>query len=114
MRFGLLLSLFLCYAQILVAQPNRKPNGPGPAMIKGIVLDQDLNTPLEYATITVFKTADDSLLTGGMTDENGAFSLRVRPGSYYLVFEFLGYNPCLLYTSPSPRDATLSRMPSSA
>ena len=24
------------------------------------------------------------------------------------------YAPCLLYTSPSPRDATLSRMPSSA
>ena len=24
------------------------------------------------------------------------------------------YIPCLLYTSPSPRDATLSRMPSSA
>ena len=28
------------------------------------------------------------------------------------VFPQLG--PCLLYTSPSPRDATLSRMPSSA
>ena len=26
----------------------------------------------------------------------------------------LQYNTCLLYTSPSPRDATLSRMPSSA
>ena len=25
-----------------------------------------------------------------------------------------GRYPCLLYTSPSPRDATLSRMPSSA
>ena len=25
-----------------------------------------------------------------------------------------GFNVCLLYTSPSPRDATLSRMPSSA
>ena len=25
-----------------------------------------------------------------------------------------GIHPCLLYTSPSPRDATLSRMPSSA
>ena len=24
------------------------------------------------------------------------------------------YNPCLLYTSPSPRDRTRSRMPSSA
>ena len=27
---------------------------------------------------------------------------------------FVNYIPCLLYTSPSPRDATLSRMPSSA
>ena len=26
----------------------------------------------------------------------------------------LGISSCLLYTSPSPRDATLSRMPSSA
>ena len=35
------------------------------------------------------------------------------------VAEFVGRTgndlcPCLLYTSPSPRDATLSRMPSSA
>ena len=33
------------------------------------------------------------------------------------VARILGENelmPCLLYTSPSPRDATLSRMPSSA
>ena len=38
--------------------------------------------------------------------------------SYDVDVEFYGvvkiYNPCLLYTSPSPRDATLSRMPSSA
>ena len=26
----------------------------------------------------------------------------------------IGENPCLLYTSPSPRDGLLSRMPSSA
>ena len=30
----------------------------------------------------------------------------------YLHFD--SHHPCLLYTSPSPRDATLSRMPSSA
>ena len=29
-------------------------------------------------------------------------------------YQSLGYTSCLLYTSPSPRDATLSRMPSSA
>ena len=31
-----------------------------------------------------------------------------------LANRFAGINSCLLYTSPSPRDATLSRMPSSA
>ena len=31
----------------------------------------------------------------------------------FAIFIDVGY-PCLLYTSPSPRDATLSRMPSSA
>ena len=32
----------------------------------------------------------------------------------YLTFGIALYTICLLYTSPSPRDATLSRMPSSA
>ena len=31
-----------------------------------------------------------------------------------LAMDADNYNDCLLYTSPSPRDATLSRMPSSA
>ena len=35
----------------------------------------------------------------------------LRPKS---LDEFIGQADCLLYTSPSPRDATLSRMPSSA
>ena len=42
-------------------------------------------------------------------------------GTLYLWFSFLMFLTggamamgCLLYTSPSPRDATLSRMPSSA
>ena len=33
---------------------------------------------------------------------------------YTLNYDLLLYWTCLLYTSPSPRDATLSRMPSSA
>ena len=33
--------------------------------------------------------------------------------SFFVEF-ITPYNPCLLYTSPSPRDGLLSRMPSSA
>ena len=35
----------------------------------------------------------------------------IKKGSKVSVFDII---TCLLYTSPSPRDATLSRMPSSA
>ena len=41
----------------------------------------------------------------------GVLTLILGIGSAYLITQ---YDFCLLYTSPSPRDATLSRMPSSA
>ena len=39
-----------------------------------------------------------------------------RSSTKWIDFNFYGHQLvcCLLYTSPSPRDATLSRMPSSA
>ena len=37
-----------------------------------------------------------------------------RVGDYIAQMKRGKINACLLYTSPSPRDATLSRMPSSA
>ena len=40
--------------------------------------------------------------------------LGIEHGSYNVEKLSKQVNPCLLYTSPSPRDATLSRMPSSA
>ena len=56
-------------------------------------------------------------LTGNVTITQGV-TLTIEQGSsidcgdgYWILVEG---NFCLLYTSPSPRDATLSRMPSSA
>ena len=43
-----------------------------------------------------------------MEQSNGAEVAKELGGSFHVC------NVCLLYTSPSPRDATLSRMPSSA
>jgi len=48
-----------------------------------------------------------AFITDGSSPRGSAFRL---PG-YWRVVDLM---TCLLYTSPSPRDATLSRMPSSA
>jgi len=59
------------------------------------------------------------LETGGAITENllyDTMELMMMKKGLRAVFVNIygGINPCLLYTSPSPRDATLSRMPSSA
>ena len=46
--------------------------------------------------------------------EETDYSVMAAAHSYLNSFLFLHLRACLLYTSPSPRDATLSRMPSSA
>ena len=53
-------------------------------------------------TSKIIKTADEL-----------GFRNVLCPSSYQVGQDTLSY-VCLLYTSPSPRDATLSRMPSSA
>ena len=45
---------------------------------------------------------------------NNGFLLEIILTFIHLFDRFLQMYSCLLYTSPSPRDATLSRMPSSA
>ena len=63
----------------------------------------------------------DLLSTNGAGSNTGTLSFRDESGSAYLEFGANGGSPeltvrngCLLYTSPSPRDRTRSRMPSSA
>ena len=58
-----------------------------------------------------FLTTRIAIATGGL-----AYPGTGSTGDGYRIVEKLGHEimPCLLYTSPSPRDGLLSRMPSSA
>ena len=75
----------------------------------------------ETSPIEIVKAACAGLLQGEK-DFGGNFNLilcgmRQNNDSVdvaKLAIEAINYKVCLLYTSPSPRDATLSRMPSSA
>ncbi|MBL4605121.1 MAG: TonB-dependent receptor [Flavobacteriaceae bacterium] len=55
--------------------------------IKGKLLDKDANNePLSYASVAIKGT-----VIGVETDDNGEYSISVKPGNYTVVFSFLGY-----------------------
>ncbi len=55
------------------------------AGLSGQVTDTD-GAPLSFATIFVKETG-----SGATTNEEGRYEIRLQPGSYTLVFQFLGY-----------------------
>ena len=80
--FGLLLQLFTSQAQSDLG-----------SLITGKVLDATSQTPLDYATVSAFRQEDSTLITGSITDEKGLYSLTLPYDRYYLLIEFIGYEP---------------------
>lgn len=86
-----LLLTFLFSYHLLPAQPRAK--GGDNLQITGRIVDADTETPLEFAAVSVYRTTDTTLVTGGTTDINGQFAIEVSPGEYMLKLEFISYSP---------------------
>ena len=63
-------------------------------------------------TIVIFITSCE-IDSFAESDEH-SFGDIVAPSNVQVTADIKGQDACLLYTSPSPRDKTVSRMPSSA
>ena len=75
----IILILSILFSQVVLAQTK--------GTIKGKLLDGDNNNePLSYATVVLKGTT-----TGTETDDDGNYRFTAVPGTYYLVFSFLGY-----------------------
>ena len=60
--------------------------------ITGRVLCQTDREPLPYSTVTVNRHSENHLVTGGITNEDGRFSIAIaQAGEYDVQIDFLGY-----------------------
>ena len=59
--------------------------------ITGNVIDLETKEPLEYATIVVFSKSKNDIITGGITDSKGDFSIPIKVGIYDIQVEYIGF-----------------------
>jgi outer membrane receptor protein involved in Fe transport len=65
------------------AQQNR-------GKIRGTIVERSSAEPLPFTTIGVY-TEKDSLVGGGISDENGKYSIDLPFGKFYALIEFMGF-----------------------
>lgn len=70
------------------------PNSPEKeGVVKGKIYDEKSKNPVEYATVAVYRTDDDSVVTGTITNDDGEFKIKgLKPGTFYIIVSFLGYD----------------------
>jgi len=63
--------------------------------ITGTVLNGD-NEPVEYATVSLYRMRDSTLITGAITNENGRFDIDTKAGKFFIKIEFIAFTPKIL------------------
>jgi hypothetical protein len=64
----------------------------GKGRLTGKVVDSDSGNPMEYANIVAFKQADNTMVTGTVSNVQGVFLLDLPYGRYKVKVKFIGYN----------------------
>ncbi len=107
--------LFLAILSIFSSISTFANNASAPlnesGSVVGKVLDSKSKQPVEYANIAIYSYEDSSLVTGGITDMDGSFTIKdLKPGKYYAIIKFIGYNETLkenIVISRSEKEASL-------
>ena len=64
---------------------------PKEFIISGIVSSLDNDELLEYATITLLNTENNNVVTGGISDNFGKFSIPAQAGTYNILIEYISF-----------------------
>ncbi|MDB5129285.1 outer membrane beta-barrel family protein [Mucilaginibacter sp.] len=93
MKRILLLIIVICASISAKAQFGVGGGGSGiVGKISGTVIDSLTKKPVDYATISLFKSGAKTPINGVLTDEKGNFKIdNIRSGKYKITVSFIGY-----------------------
>lgn len=110
--------LFLLSFNLIAQNYKTNSEGPNPKLniantnelrkykIKGKLVDEEQQRPLEYATVGIFEPGTETLVENTVTDFDGNFSLKIDEGTYDIKLEYISYESKTLknYTIDSNKD----------
>ncbi|MDA7557847.1 TonB-dependent receptor [Flavobacteriaceae bacterium] len=77
--------------------------------ISGNVIDEETEEPLEYATIVVFSKLKNAIITGGITDSKGDFSIPVEIGAFDIRIEYIGFKTQIIENKRITNDENIGK-----
>jgi outer membrane cobalamin receptor len=84
---NILLVIFVFHTFLLLAD---NPDNKG--VIKGVIRDSITSQPVEFATVAVYKSNDQTLIDGAITGAMGDFKIsKLEDGNYDMEITFIGY-----------------------
>lgn len=104
MKLNQLLLSILCLFAITTtfSQPPTKD-----IKVSGKVIDEETKEPLEYATVAFFSKQQNKIITGGITDINGNFSIPVPTGVYDVTVEYISFKTVTLPNRNFTKDTNI-------
>ncbi len=84
------LRIILFFSMLFPILSYAQDKGPN-VNITGKVIEESSGLPLEFATVSLFLTSDNSLIGGGLTGIDGTFSIDGGPNPMYILVEFLSF-----------------------
>ena len=76
-----------------MSQRQMDPNKvPKIGIVHGTVVDSSTGTPIPYASVAVINARSSTIMTGGITNEDGEFNIKEIPlGRHKILVEYIGY-----------------------
>ena len=106
----LILFLNIFFTTIYLFSQSNNYNQTKEFIISGVISSLESEELLEYATITLLDPNDNNVITGGITDNLGRFSIPAQSGKYNILIEFISFKNLNLNNVDINKDLNLGKI----
>ena len=110
-RYLVFFAYIILTSNILFSQPGERQGmgGDFKGEVSGQIIENKSSKPIEYASISLFRLRDTTLVTGTISDAKGYFKMTDVPGGKYILrVDFIGFKRYSTEIMVNPRTPSVN------